>query len=62
MMDLVLTNATLPDGTRADIAIRDGLIADIAPRFTGEARRTIDVGGHLVSPRSWIRISIWIPR
>ena len=50
MMDLVLTNATLPDGTRADIAIRNGLIADIAPRFTGEAGRKIAVGGHLVSP------------
>ncbi|GCE78773.1 cytosine deaminase [Komagataeibacter oboediens] len=50
MIDLVLTNATLPDGTRADIAIRNGLIADIAPRFTGEAGRKIDVGGHLVSP------------
>lgn len=50
MMDLVLANAILPDGSRTDIAIRDGLIAHMGPHFTGQARQRIDVGGNLVSP------------
>ncbi|KDU96600.1 cytosine deaminase [Komagataeibacter rhaeticus] len=50
MMDLVLANATLPDGSRTDIAVRDGRIAHLGPNFTGQAGQRIDVGGNLVSP------------
>jgi dihydroorotase/N-acyl-D-amino-acid deacylase len=53
--DLILRNARIVDGTgspwyRADLAVRDGVIAAIGPRLTGAARREIDVGGQVVSP------------
>ncbi|MFT8804459.1 MAG: cytosine deaminase [Acetobacter aceti] len=50
MMDLVLKNGVLPDGSRADIAIADGKIAAIEPRFSGEAVEMLDLDGYLVSP------------
>ena len=49
-MDLVITNAVLPEGSRTDIAIRNGLIACMVPHFAGETRQKLDVGGNLVSP------------
>jgi cytosine deaminase len=51
MLDLLITNCTLPDGrTGQDIAIKGGLIAEIAPSVKDEAVETIDVSGNLVSP------------
>lgn len=50
MFDLLLTNATLPDGQAADIAIRDGRIAAIAPRIREPAAETMDLDFYLVSP------------
>lgn len=50
MMDLVLKNGVLPDGSRADIAIADGKIAAIETEFSGEAVETLDLEGYLVSP------------
>lgn len=51
MHDLLLRNATLPDGrTGQDIAVRDGRIAAIGPAIAGEAGRVIDAAGRLVSP------------
>ncbi|MDP1702378.1 MAG: amidohydrolase family protein [Aestuariivirga sp.] len=51
MIDLLITNATLPDGrTGMDIACASGLIAEIAPATKGEALKTIDAKGYLVSP------------
>ncbi|NHN91005.1 cytosine deaminase [Acetobacter sicerae] len=50
MMDLVLKNGVLPDGSRADIAIADGKIAAIETGFSGEAVETLDLEGYLVSP------------
>ncbi len=51
MHDLLVRNATLPDGRRnIDIACRQGVIAEIGPRVAGESRQTIDAGGLLVSP------------
>jgi cytosine deaminase len=51
MIDLLITNATLPDGrVGLDIACVSGLIAEIAPDIKGEALKTIDAGGYLVSP------------
>jgi cytosine deaminase len=50
MLQLLVKNAHLPDGITADIAVRDGRIAEIAPNITAEAERTIDAAGRLVSP------------
>ncbi|HYM99356.1 MAG TPA: amidohydrolase family protein [Aestuariivirgaceae bacterium] len=51
MIDLLITNATLPDGrTGADIACATGRIAEIAPSIKGEALQKIDAKGYLVSP------------
>ena len=51
MLDLLLRNATLPDGrTGLDIACLAGRIAEVAPGIAGEARQTIDARGYLVSP------------
>jgi len=51
MFDLIVKGATLPDGrTAQDIAVRDGVIADIAPGISAEAGQTLDATGLLVSP------------
>ncbi len=51
MFDLILRNATLPDGRSGlDIACRDGTIAAVEPRIGAEAREVLDAGGQLVSP------------
>jgi cytosine/creatinine deaminase len=51
MIDLLVTNATLPDGrTGMDIACASGLISEIAPSIKGEALKTIAANGYLVSP------------
>ena len=51
MFDLIVRNATLPDGRNGlDIAIRDGKIASIERAIPGEAARVIDAQGCLVSP------------
>src|SRR3954467_6543073 len=49
--DLIVHNATLPDGrTGLDIGVAGGKIAAVEPGITGEAARRLDAGGHLVSP------------
>lgn len=50
MIDLLLRNATLPDGSSADIAIKDGKIVSSAPAFPGEAAQVLDLEGYLVCP------------
>ena len=51
MFDLILRNATLPDGRSGlDIACRDGTIAAVEPRIGAEAHEVLDAGGQLVSP------------
>jgi cytosine deaminase len=51
MFDLIVRNATLPDGRAGlDIGIRDGRIAAIERAIAGEAGRTIDAQGCLVTP------------
>jgi cytosine/creatinine deaminase len=51
MFDLILRNASLPDGRRGqDIAILGDRIAEIAPRIEAEAREVIEAGGNLVTP------------
>jgi len=50
-VDLLVTNATLPDGrSGVDIASSGGRIVAIEPNIAAEAGRTIDAGGRLVSP------------
>jgi cytosine deaminase len=49
-MDLVLRNATLPDGRQVDIAIAGARIAAVEPALPQRGAREIDVGGDLVTP------------
>lgn len=54
MLDLVLKNGRVVDGTGnpwfpGDVGIKDGTISDIG-RVKQEGRRTIDVGGQMISP------------
>ena len=51
MLDMLLRNATLPDGRRGiDIAIKDGRIAELGQGIEAEARLSLDAEGKLVSP------------
>ena len=51
MLDLLLCNATLPDGRSGiDIAVKDGRIAELSQGIEAEARRSLDVEGRLVTP------------
>ena len=50
MFDLIVRNATLPDGRKLDVGIRDGKIAALERGLAGDAGRTIDAQGLLVSP------------
>jgi cytosine deaminase len=51
MLDLLVKGGRLVGSRQpADIAIRDGRIADIAPVIDGPAQRVIDAKGRLVSP------------
>ena len=51
MLDLLVRNATLPDGRAGqDIAVRDGRIVEVAPAIAAPAAHTLDAGGQLVSP------------
>jgi len=49
--DLIVRNATLPDGRKGqDVAIAGGRIAAIEPAIAAEAGRTIDARGYLLAP------------
>jgi N-acyl-D-amino-acid deacylase len=53
--DLLLRNGRIVDGTgnpwyRADVAIRDGRIARIAPSIEEPAASVVDVGGQVIAP------------
>ncbi|NKW72058.1 amidohydrolase family protein [Rhodobacteraceae bacterium R_SAG10] len=49
--DLIVKNATLPDGqTAMDIACAGGLIVAVGRNIDGEAKQTIEAGGQLLSP------------
>ncbi|NDR55572.1 amidohydrolase family protein [Aliiruegeria sabulilitoris] len=50
MLDLLVKNATLPDGSIADIACAGSFISAIEPNITAQAAETIDATGRLVSP------------
>ena len=55
MFDLIIRNGTLVDGTgaparRADVAVQNGTIVEIAPTIVGEAREEIDATDRVVTP------------
>lgn len=51
MFDLIVKNATLPDGRGGiDIACADGLIRAVEPGITAKGFEVIDAAGQLVSP------------
>ncbi|MDB5861651.1 MAG: codA [Ramlibacter sp.] len=51
MLDLLITNAALPDGrTGMAVAVQGGKITEVAPGLQAQARETVDAGGYLLSP------------
>ena len=51
MFDLLITDATLPDGRKGlDIACRDGRIVAVGRGLSGDAGETLSAAGQLVSP------------
>ena len=51
MLDLLIKNATLPDGrTGMSLAVRGGTIVDVAPGLDAPAHKVIDARGLLLSP------------
>ncbi len=51
MLDLIVRNASLPDGRKGlDIAVQDGRIVAVMPAVDAEAAREIDAAGRLVAP------------
>ncbi len=61
MFELLVKNATLPDGRSGiDIGCNKGEIVALENGISAEAKDTIDAKGWLVLPLSWIPISIWM--
>jgi cytosine deaminase len=51
MLDLLVTNASLPDGrTGMSVAVQSGRIAEVAPGLVAPARETVDARGCLLAP------------
>jgi len=51
MLDLLITNASLPDGRSGmAVAVQDGRIVEVTPGLSAPARETVDAGGYLLSP------------
>ena len=51
MLDLLITNAALPDGrTGMSVAVQNGRITEVAPGLSAPAAETIDAAGYLLSP------------
>ena len=51
MLDLIIRNANLPDGRAGiDIAMTNGVIAEVAAKIDAKAAREIDATGRLASP------------
>jgi len=49
MFDILVKNACGTDGEKIDVAVRDGLIVDIANTIEGDSKDVIDAGGNLIS-------------
>jgi cytosine/creatinine deaminase len=51
MLDLLITNATLPDGrTGMSVAVQAGKIVEVTPGLQAPAAETVDAKGYLISP------------
>jgi cytosine/creatinine deaminase len=51
MLDLLINNATLPDGrTGMSVAVQEGRIAEVTPALSAPARETLDAAGQLLAP------------
>jgi cytosine/creatinine deaminase len=51
MLDLLITNATLPDGrTGMSVAVEAGKIIEVTPALTAPAHETVDAAGYLLTP------------
>jgi len=51
MSDLLIHNATLPDGRSGiDVLVADGRIVNVSPRISAAAAQTIDAQGYLLTP------------
>src|SRR5512140_3995899 len=51
MLDLLITNASLPDGrTGMSVAVQGGRIAEVTAGLQAPAHDTVDAGGYLLSP------------
>ncbi len=51
MLDLLITNATLPDGrTGMSVAVQAGRITAVEPALSAPASEVVDAGGYLLSP------------
>ena len=51
MLDLLVTNATLPDGrTGMSVAVQDGRITEVTPGLQAPAHETLDAQGLLLTP------------
>ena len=51
MLDLLITDATLPDGRAGmSVAVQDGRITEVRPALQAQAHETVDAGGYLLSP------------
>jgi cytosine deaminase len=51
MSDLLVTNATLPDGrTGVDVLVANGRIVNVSPRINAAAAQTVDAAGQLLTP------------
>ena len=51
MLDLLITNATLPDGrTGMSVAVQAGRITEVTPSLTAPAHEIVDAGGYLLTP------------
>jgi cytosine deaminase len=51
MLDLLITNAALPDGrTGMSVAVQGGRIREVTPGLAAPAREIIDAGGYLLTP------------
>ncbi|MCD6078044.1 MAG: N-isopropylammelide isopropylaminohydrolase [Ramlibacter sp.] len=51
MLDLLITNAALPDGrTGMSLAVQAGRITEVAPGLQAQAHEAIDAQGYLLSP------------
>ena len=63
MLDLLVKNATLPDGrTGMSIAVQAGRITEVTPGLDAPAAETLDAAGLLVAPHFVDPHSTWTPR